>query len=538
MEPADGAFGSAGLRGHCGNKSGALHPPKLTRRAMHCPGATTNLAARGFFNVKPGPGAMQECFAHCLACGACHLLSIGLTASPVCIWYRTCETLPDGQLQGWGAGVGTWRTWRLRRHDGSYETGVAVRAARSFRKIAVRQGPSTVYDSQTPTAVFWRSSWPLQDEETCEYRFHILTAALACPAQQDYVFLEVGAGFGYWTDTHLAALRRLNPGLVGRVHVHVVDVTHSVDECVRAMLDSNRFKIANLSVQRTLLIGTRHPGSLTNYLKCQKTTPPSPRHSCTFNSGVGAGARCQGTMADVLEAIPGEIDVIDIDIQGYEGLALTPEALSLIADRVKAVFIAPHEMHTLHKRDVRPGTQSVNHKTNVLALYDTFSSGVWRAICVQHPTVSGNGSDPAGEICDGVVAALNTKYYTVQDVNATHVRVANRGCGRDRTVVVPLMTPFASWPYISEPLEAQVKHDAIFQLWGEPWMGWRKDTDAATFMGLRFPSELMSNAYRGEHRCYRHKTKWLTESDHWSALAPQGLVATMPETWVEGLLWD
>ena len=48
-------------------------------------------------------------------------------------------------------------------------------------------------------------------------------------------------------------------------------------------------------------------------------------------------------MADVLALIPGEIDVIDVDIQGFEGLAITSEAKQMMEQRVKAAFIAPHD---------------------------------------------------------------------------------------------------------------------------------------------------------------------------------------------------
>ena len=70
------------------------------------------------------------------------------------------------------------------------------------------------------------------------------------------------------------------------------------------------------------------------------------RGSCSFDSGSGSigAARCKGNMADVLESIPGdEIDVVDVDVQGWEGHAFSAEALLMMARRVKAAFIAPHD---------------------------------------------------------------------------------------------------------------------------------------------------------------------------------------------------
>jgi hypothetical protein len=63
------------------------------------------------------------------------------------------------------------------------------------------------------------------------------------------------SGFGYWTGTHLAALRRLNRPLLDRANVHVLDATPSVDDCVRSVLQSNRFGIPpdRVSTQRTLV---------------------------------------------------------------------------------------------------------------------------------------------------------------------------------------------------------------------------------------------------------------------------------------------
>ena len=36
---------------------------------------------------------------------------------------------------------------------------------------------------------------------------------------------------GYWTGTHLLALRRLNPHILTKAHVHVVDADATLDQC-------------------------------------------------------------------------------------------------------------------------------------------------------------------------------------------------------------------------------------------------------------------------------------------------------------------
>ena len=345
------------------------------------------------------------------------------------------------------------------------------------------------------TSIWWNTSWPIPDEEACEYRFHILTAALACPSSKSYVHVEVGAGFGYWTGTHLMALQRFHPHLLNHVQIHVVDSTPTVDDCLRTHFASNHFDIPpdRIFSQRAFLNDTRSGNA---YLQCQQRMRPSPQHSCLFTtSGLRAGQRspCNGNMADVLALIPGEIDVIDVDIQGFEGLAITSEAKQMMEQRVKAAFIAPHDKH------VRQGSHEHNM---VMELYNTFSTGVWRSICLQHPT---DGSAKSATVCDGVVASLNTHFYDVTDVNNTYVRVTPK-CNSLHAIVIPLMNPFTSWPHWKEPT---VERDPVYRLWGSTWSGRLEVGEAVSFMGLKFPQKLMPSAYRGALYCYRDKADWL-----------------------------
>ena len=358
-------------------------------------------------------------------------------------------------------------------------------------------------------SIRWQTSWPEQDEETCEYRFHILTAFLACESATKYNQLEVGAGFGYWTGTHLMALRRFNMPLLDRVQIHVVDGTSTVDDCLQMIVGMNGFDIPTerLSAQRAFLGAVR---SGPEYDECQRKQARSPPGACSFHGG-GATANkttnaCTGNMADVLSSISGDVDVMDVDIQGYEGDAFTPEALLIMEERVKAAFVAPHDNHV---RMFLPNGEPNPQRQRVLKLYETFSTGVWRAICLQHP-------DPYGWKlggvlgCDGVIAALNTNFYDVVfNVNGTHVRVSQKRCG-ERALAIPLMNPFTSWPHWKEPT---VERDPIYQLWKSPWAGTLNHGEAVSFMGLKFPQKVMPWQYRGHFPCYKHKAKYLAEQE-------------------------
>ena len=447
--------------------------------------------AAGAWRV-PGRVGLKQCFSRCISCDKCSFVSYDISAG-VCSWFQQCPTLqqrstveangprdratrPQVRFPPFPA----QRTWQIRLPNGSFLHGA----------------PPTV--GVQPASIWWNAAWPLQDEETCEYRFHILVAALACPSQPTYTTLEVGAGFGYWSLTHLLALRKLNRPLVDRVRVHVLDATHSVDDCLRTMFARNSFNVSThqFNAQRTFLQAER-AGSV-EYATCQsRQGGDSMRGSCSFDSGSGSigAARCKGNMADVLESIPGdEIDVVDVDVQGWEGHAFSAEALLMMARRVKAAFIAPHD-----RQAEKLPTSSMNHaqsKAKVLKLYTHFSTGPWKAICLQHP--QGEWKD----VCDGVVAALNTKFYDVTDVNRSHVRVARKACNAPPLELeVERMNPFSSWPHWKEPTVAK---DSVFQLWGTPWTGWLASDEAVSFMGLKFPSKLLPATYRS-HRCYYHK---------------------------------
>jgi len=215
----------------------------------------------------------------------------------------------------------------------------------------------------------------------------------------------------------------------------------------------------------------------------------------------------------VLESVAGEIDVVDVDVQGWEGPAMSAEARQMMEQRVKAAFIAPHDQHVheLLKYSKWSSLMGRNAEAQVRALYDTFSSDPWRAICLQHPTTEHFGRHRWNNaVCDGVIAALNTRFYDVVTLNETHVHVANRACSRTHHLTIPLMNPFAAWPPWKDA--TLVGRDAVYQLWGTPWGGWLDNDEGATFMGLKFVSSLIGGSYR-RYRCYAHKAILLREQE-------------------------
>ena len=109
----------------------------------------------------------------------------------------------------------------------------------------------------------------------------------------------------------LVALRRFNPRLLDVARVHVLDATPSVDDCVHSLLQRNGFATKNLVAHRTVLQGNRT--GTADYRRCLEGTPRSRHGSCTFDGGQtgNPGDRvCGGNLADVLESVAGEIDVV------------------------------------------------------------------------------------------------------------------------------------------------------------------------------------------------------------------------------------
>mmetsp|Transcript_19699 Transcript_19699/g.45316 ORF Transcript_19699/g.45316 Transcript_19699/m.45316 type:complete len:346 (-) Transcript_19699:580-1617(-) len=205
---------------------------------------------------------------------------------------------------------------------------------------AIRAGLCSMLARRVQPGDQVQMSWPLISEEYFEY-IDIMTAVLEfanAQRRRPFVLVELGAGYGHWSFTALAALRQKAPR--AQYQMVLVDVLDTLEPVVARLATANNARGGSIHF---------HAGAVTDSGNLSRAQQKNAQRNARTYAGVWKAARSNVsvtalTLDELLAqySLPHCIDLLDVDIQGGEFGLLSERTVRAITPRVRRVHIGLH----------------------------------------------------------------------------------------------------------------------------------------------------------------------------------------------------